>query len=93
MLQQAFNMAEEASRRILEDWILWEIQHSKIHGFCQQHLPMWVRNQTRYHVEDTITPTTKEGYNKSNNYKGKNDYYGKKDLNKKHQRFLPEERR
>ena len=34
MLQQAFNMAEEASRRILESF-----KHSKICGFCQQHLP------------------------------------------------------
>ena len=37
----------------------------------------------RFRVEDTITPTTKEGYNKgNNNYKGKNDYYGKTDWNK-----------
>ena len=46
----------------------------------------------RYPEVDTIITIIKEGTTKGN-HKGKNDYYGKKDWNKKHQRFLPEERR
>ena len=60
MLQQAFNMAEEASRRILETESFREIQHSEVCRECQQYLPTRVRDQRGCHVEDTTTPTTKE---------------------------------
>ena len=45
MLQQAFNMAEEASRRILETESFKRSSTVRFVGFCQQHLPMQIRSQ------------------------------------------------
>ena len=81
MLQQAFNMAEEASRRILET-----------ESFERSSTVRFVGSVNNiYQCESEINKVScgrynnsnyKGGYNKGNNYKGKNDYYGKKDWNK-----------
>ena len=80
MLQQAFNMAEEVSRRILE---MESFERSSTVRFtgsvnniyqCKSEVNKVSRG--RYNNNNY-----KGGYNKSN-YKGKNEYYGKKDWNK-----------
>ena len=81
MLQQTFNMAEEASRRILET-----------ESFERSSTVRFVGSVNNiYQCKSEINEVScgrynnsnyKGGYNKSNNYKGKNDYYGKKDWNK-----------
>ena len=81
MLQQAFNMAEEASRRILETESFERSSTVRFTGSvnniyqCESEINEVSRG--RYNNSNY-----KGGYNKGNNYKGKNDYYGKKDWNK-----------
>ena len=81
MLQQAFNMAEEASRRILETESFERSSTVRFMGSvnniyqCESEVNEVSRG--RYNNNNY-----KGGYNKGNNYKGKNDYYGKKDWNK-----------
>ena len=80
MLQQAFNMAEEASRRILETESFERSSTVRLMGSvnniyqCKSEVNEVSRG--RYNNNNF-----KGGYNKGN-YKGKNDYYGKKDWNK-----------
>ena len=76
MLQQAFNMAEEASRRILETESFERSSTVRLVGSVNNI----------YQCESEVNEVSrgryyKGGYNKGN-YKGKNDYYGKKDWNK-----------
>ena len=83
MLQQAFNMAEEASRQILET-----------ESFERSSTVRFVGTVNIYQCESEINKVSHGRYNNSNykggynnnrgnnNYKGKNDYYGKKDWNK-----------
>ena len=80
-LQQAFNMAEEASRRILETESFKTSSTVRFAGSVNNI----------YHCESEVNEVShgrynnsnyKGGYNKGNNYKGKTDYYGKKDWNK-----------
>ena len=83
MLQQAFNMAEEASRQILET-----------ESFKRSSTVRFVGTVNNiYQHESEINEVSRGRYNNSNykggynnnrgnnNYKGKNDYYGKKDWN------------
>ena len=76
-LQQAFNMAEEASRRILETESFERSSTVRFMGsvnnIYQRESEVNEVSRGRYNY--------KGGYNKGN-YKGKNDYYGKKDWNK-----------
>ena len=63
MLQQAFTMAEEVSRRILET------ESFKRSSTVRLWVPLTTstntsQKSTRYHVEDTITPITKEATTK-----------------------------
>ena len=80
MLQQAFNMAEEASRRILETESLKRSStvrfSSAVNNIYQCESEVNEVSHGRYNNNNY-----KGGYNKSN-YNGKNDYYGKKDWNK-----------
>ena len=80
MLQQAFNMAEEASRRILETESFERSSTVKFAGsvnnIYQSESELNKVSCGRYNKNNY-----KGGYNKGN-YKGKNDYYGKKDWNK-----------
>ena len=79
-LQQAFNMAEEASRRILETESFKRSSTIRFAGSV---------NNTYQHKSEVNEVSCgrynnnnyKGGYNKSN-YKGKNEYYCKKDWNK-----------
>ena len=82
MLQWAFNMAEEASRQILETESFERSSTVTFTGAvnniyqCESEINEVSRG--RYNSSNY-----KGGYNKgNNNYKGKNDYYGKKDWNK-----------
>ena len=81
MLQQAFNMAEEASRRILDTESFERSSTVRFIGSvnniyqCESEVNEMSRG--RYNNSNY-----KGGYIKGNNYKGKNDYYGKKDWNK-----------
>ena len=79
-LQQAFNMAEEASRRILET-----------ESFERSSTVRFVGSVNNiYQCESEVNKVTRGRYNNNNykggynkgNHKGKNDYYGKKDWNK-----------
>ena len=80
MLQQTFNMAEEASRRILETESFERSSTVRFSGAvnniyqCKSEVNEVSRG--RYNNNNY-----KGGYNKGN-YKGKNNYYGKKDWNK-----------
>ena len=80
MLQQAFNMAEEASRRIFETESFKRSSTVRFMGsvnnIYQHESEVNEVSCGRYNNNNY-----KGGYNKGN-YKGKNDYYGKKDLNK-----------
>ena len=80
MLQQAFNMAEEASRRILETESFERSSTVRFTGsvnnIYQHKSELNEVSCGRYNNNNY-----KGGYNKSN-YKGKNEYYGKKDWNK-----------
>ena len=80
MLQQAFNMAEEVSRRILETESFERSSTVRFSGsvnnIYQHESEVNEVSRGRYNSSNY-----KGGYNK-NNYKGKNDYYGKKDWNK-----------
>ena len=80
MLQQAFNMAEEASRRILETESFERsstVQFSgSVNNIYQCESEVNEVSRGRYNNN------YKGGYNKSNYNKGKNEYYGKKDWNK-----------
>ena len=84
MLQQAFNMAEEVSRRILET-----------ESFERSSTVRFTRTVNNiYQHESEINEVSHGRYNNSNykggynnnrgnnNYKGKNNYYDKKDWNK-----------
>ena len=80
MLQQAFNMAEEASRRILG------LSPSKGAAQCGSQVLPTIFNSVnlrsmKYHEGDTTT-ITKVVTIKNNYNKGKSEYYGKKDWNK-----------
>ena len=84
ILQQAFNMAEEVSRRILETESFERSSTVRFAGTvnniyqCKSEINEVSRG--RYNNSNY-----KGGYNNNrgnNNYKGKNDYYGKKDWNK-----------
>ena len=80
MLQQAFNLAEEASRRILETESFKRSTTVRLMGS--------VNNS--YQCESEVNEVSRGRYNNNNfkggynkgNYKGKNNYYGKKDWNK-----------
>ena len=73
MLQQAFNMAEEASRRILETESFERSSTVKFAGSVNNIYQCESEINEGIHVEDTITNNYKGGYNKGNNYKGKNE--------------------
>ena len=79
-LQQAFNMAEEVSRRILETESFERSSTVRFMGsvnnIYQRESEINEVSHGRYNNSNY-----KGGYNKGNNYKGKNDYYGKKDWN------------
>ena len=81
MLQQAFNMAEEASKRILETE---SFERSSTVRFAGSVNNIYQRKSEINEVSRGIYNNSnyKGGYNKGNSYKGKNDYYGKKDWNK-----------
>ena len=64
MLQQAFNMAEEASRRILETESFERSSTVRFAGFGQQHLPMRIRGKRGVQRVDTIIIIIKEGTTK-----------------------------
>ena len=80
MLQQAFNMAEEVSRRILETESFERSSTVRFTGSVNNI----------YQCESEVNEVSRARYNNNNykggynkgNYKGKNDYYGKKDWNK-----------
>ena len=80
MLQQAFNMGEEASRRILETESFERSSTVRFTGAVNNI----------YQCESEVNEVSRGRYNNNNykggynkgNYKGKNDYYGKKDWNK-----------
>ena len=80
MLQQAFNMAEEASRRILETESFKRSSTVRFSGsvnnIYQHESEVNEVSRGRYNNNNY-----KGSYNK-NNYKGKTKYYGKKDWNK-----------
>ena len=80
MLQQTFNMAEEASRRILETESFKRSSTIRFAGsvnnIYQHESEVNEVLRGRYNNNNC-----KGGYNK-NNYKGKSEYYGKKDWNK-----------
>ena len=80
MLQQAFNMVEEASRRILETESFERSSTVRFSGsvnnIYQHESEVNEVSLGRYNNSNY-----KGGYNK-NNYKGKTEYYGKKDWNK-----------
>ena len=80
MLQQAFNMAEEASRKILET-----------ESFERSSTVRFVGSVNNiYQCESEVNEVSRGRYNNNNykggynkgNHKGKNDYYGKKEWNK-----------
>ena len=77
MLQQAFNMAEEVSRRILETESFKRSSTVRFLGYVnniyQHKSEVNEVSQGRYNNNNY-----KGGYNK-NIYKGKSEYYGKKD--------------
>ena len=79
-LQQAFNMAEEASRRILETESFKRSSTVRlvvsVNNIYQHESEVNKVSRGRYNNNNY-----KGGYNKGN-YKGKNDYYGKQDWNK-----------
>ena len=84
MLQQAFNMAEEVSRQILETESFERCSTVRFAGavnnIYQHESEINEVSCGRYNNSNY-----KGGYNNNkgnNNYKGKNDYYGKKDWNK-----------
>ena len=87
-LQQAFNMAEEVSRRILETesfkrsstvWFSGSVNNIYKH-----------KSEINEVAQGKYTNNYKKsGYNKNYN---KNRYYGKKDWNKNTKEFLPKER-
>ena len=81
MLQQAFNMAEEVSRRILETESFKRSSTVRFAGsvnnIYQRKSEINEVSHGRYNNSNY-----KGGYNKGNNYKGKNDYYGKNNWNK-----------
>ena len=80
MLQQAFNLAEEASRRILETESFKRSSTVRLTGSVNNI----------YQCESEVNEVSRSRYNNNNfkggynkgNYKGKNVYYGKKDWNK-----------
>ena len=84
MLQQAFNMAEEASRQILETESFGRSSTVRFTGAVNNIY------QGESEINEVLhgrynNSNYKGGYNNNkghNNYKGKNDYYGKKDWNK-----------
>ena len=80
MLQQAFNMAEEVSRRILETESFERSSTVRfvgsVNNIYQRESEVNEVSRGRYNNNNY-----KGGYNKGN-HKGKNDYYGKKDWNK-----------
>ena len=80
-LQQAFNMAEEASRQILETESFERSSTVRfvgaVNNIYQHESEINEVSCGRYNNSNY-----KGGYNKNNNYKGKNDYYGKKNWNK-----------
>ena len=79
-LQQAFNMAEEASERILETESFERSSTVRFAGsvnnIYQHESEVNEVSRGRYNINNY-----KGGYNKGN-HEGKNDYYGKKDWNK-----------
>ena len=81
MLQQAFNMAEEVSRRILETE---SFERSSTVRFMGSVNNIYQRESEINEVScgRYNNSNYKVGYNKGSNYKGKNDYYGKKEWNK-----------
>ena len=79
MLQQAFNMAEEVSRRILETESFERSSTVRFVGSVNNIYQC--KSQVSEVSRGRYNNNYKGGYNKSN-YKGKNDYYGKKDWNK-----------
>ena len=64
MLQQAFNMAEEASRRILETESFERSSTVRFVGSVNNIYQHASQKSMKYHVEDKITPTTKEATTK-----------------------------
>ena len=80
MLQQAFNMAEEASRRILETESCERSSTVRFSGSVNNiyQCESEVNEVSRGRYNNNYY---KDGYNK-NSYKGKTEYYGKKDWNK-----------
>ena len=80
MLQQAFNMAEEASRRILETESFERSSTVRFSGSVNNI----------YQHKSEVNEVSRGRYNNNNyrgtynknNYKGKTEYYGKRDWNK-----------
>ena len=82
MLQQAFKMAEEASRQILETE---SFERSSTVRFMGTVNNIYQCESEINEVSHGRYNNSKGGYNNNrgnNNYKGKNNYYGKKDWNK-----------
>ena len=80
MLQQAFNMAEEASRRILETE---SFKRSSTVQFSGSANNIYQCNSEVNEVsQGRYNNNYKGGYNKNNYNKGKSEYYSKKDWNK-----------
>ena len=80
MLQQAFNMAEEASRRILETESFERSSTLRFSGSVNNIYQC--ESEVNEVSQGKYNNNYKGGYNKSNYNKGKNEYYGKKDWNK-----------
>ena len=79
MLQQAFNMVEEASRRILETE---SFERSSTVWFSGSVNNVYKHESEVNEVSRGRYNNYKGGYNKSNYSKDKGGYYGKKDWNK-----------
>ena len=83
MLQQAFNMAEEASRQILETESFKRSSTVRFVGAVNNIYQC--KSEINEVSHGRYNSNYKGGYNNNkghNNYKGKNDYYGKKNWNK-----------
>ena len=79
-LQQAFNMAEEASRRILETE---SFKRSSTVWFSGSVNNIYqCKSEVNEVSRGRYNNNYKGGYNKNNYNKGKSEYYGKKDWNK-----------
>ena len=80
MLQQAFNMVEEASRQILETESFERSSTVQFSGSVNNIYQC--KSEVNEISRGRYNNNYKGGYNKNNYNKGKSEYYGKKDWNK-----------